>query len=89
MQLWKRLIEQHLQDQSDILENQFWFTLGQSTIEAIFLVRHWSRKEGKSHIGEGSRQDSDIVDSLNKENGIPNKYINVLQDNQTNISIFY
>ena len=39
MKLWERVIEQRLRHETAILENQFGFMLGQSTMEAIFLIR--------------------------------------------------
>jgi hypothetical protein len=39
MKLWKRIIEHHLREVTNVTENQFGFMPGRSTIEAIFLIR--------------------------------------------------
>ena len=44
MKLWERVIEQRLRHETTILENQFGFMLGQSTMEAIFLIRCLTEK---------------------------------------------
>jgi hypothetical protein len=39
MKLWKRIVEHHLRGVTNVIENQFGFMSGRSTIEAIFLIR--------------------------------------------------
>jgi hypothetical protein len=39
MKLWERIIEHRLKGVTDVIENQFGFMSGRSTMEAIFLVR--------------------------------------------------
>ena len=39
MKLWERVIEQRLRHETTILENQFGFMPGRSTMEAIYLLR--------------------------------------------------
>ena len=39
MKLWERVIEQMLRHETTILENQFSFMPGKSTIETIYLLR--------------------------------------------------
>jgi hypothetical protein len=39
MKLWERIIEHRLKGVTDVIENQFGFMSGRSTMEVIFLVR--------------------------------------------------
>jgi hypothetical protein len=39
MKLWERIIEHRLRGVTNVIEKQFGFMSGRSTIEAIFLIR--------------------------------------------------
>jgi hypothetical protein len=39
MNLWERVIEHRLRKLTTVSKNQFYFMLGRSTMEAIFLIR--------------------------------------------------
>ena len=39
MKLWERVIENRIRAEALVLNNQFGFMLGRSTIEAIYLLR--------------------------------------------------
>jgi hypothetical protein len=39
MKLWERIIEHRLRGVINVIENQFGFMSGRSTMEAIFLIR--------------------------------------------------
>lgn len=42
--LWERMIEHRLRYETIVLENQFGFILGQSTMEAIYLLKRLMEK---------------------------------------------
>ena len=39
MKLWERVIDQRLRKETEVSKNQFGFTPGRSTMEAIYLLR--------------------------------------------------
>lgn len=47
MELWKRVIESHLRLMTMVLENQFGYMPGRSTMEAIYLLRRLVGKCGE------------------------------------------
>jgi hypothetical protein len=44
MKLWKRIIEHHLREVTNVTENQFGFIPGRSIMEAIFLIRQLMKR---------------------------------------------
>ena len=44
MKLWERVIKQRLRKEINVLENQFGFMLGRSTIEPIYLLRRLMKR---------------------------------------------
>ena len=44
MKLWKKVIEKRLRKETTVIENQFGFMLGRSTIEAIHFLRQLIEK---------------------------------------------
>jgi hypothetical protein len=44
MKLWERIIEHRLRGVTNVIENQFGFILGRSTMEAIFLIRQLMKR---------------------------------------------
>jgi hypothetical protein len=39
MKIWERIIEHRLRGVTNVTKNQFYFMVGRSTMEAIFLIR--------------------------------------------------
>jgi hypothetical protein len=52
MKLWERIIEHRLRGVTNVIENQFGFMLGRSTMEVIFLIRQLmeSCREEKKYL---------------------------------------